>query len=103
MGKNISDTVPTFRTPRALNIFVDSVDTRNNYVDGKFSTLLASVPCSGGKIGDYITHTVVNPLFKRLCNGYISELTLTVKDENDSVVQSNQSMTFVFEVKECST
>jgi len=84
------------------NIFIDSVDTRNNYADGKFSMLFTSVPCSGGKFGDYITHIVVNPLFKRLCNGYISELNVTVNDENDSVVQSNQPMTFVFEVRESS-
>jgi len=98
-GKNISDTTPTFLTPRTLNLFVHSVDSRNNHADGKFSTLLARVPCSGGKFGDYITHLIINPLFKRLCNEFISELTVSVKDENDSPVQSNQPMTFVFEVR----
>jgi len=98
-GKNISDTTPIFLTPRTLNLFVDSVDSRNNYVDGNFSTLLASVPYRDGQFGDYITHPIVNPLFKRLCNGYISELTVTVKDDKDSPVRSNQPMTLVFEVR----
>jgi len=44
-GKNISDTVPSFLTPKAFNIFLNGVDPTQNYVDGKFSTLLASVPC----------------------------------------------------------
>jgi len=101
-GKNISDTTPTFLTPRTLDIFATSVDPTLNYVDGKFSTLLASVPCRGGQFGDYVTYPVLNPLFKRLCPVYISELTLSVKDENDSPVQSNQPMIFIFEVKECS-
>jgi len=98
-GRNVSDTTPTFLTPRTLNLFVDSVDSTENYVDGKSSTLLASVSCRGGQFGDYITHPIVNPLFKRLCNRYISELTLTIKDENDSPLHSNQPMTFVFEVR----
>jgi len=57
-GRNVSDTTPTFLTPRTLNLFVDSVDSTENYVDGKFSTLLANVPCKGGQFGDYITHPV---------------------------------------------
>jgi len=92
-GKNISDTIPSFLTPKTLNIFVDSVDSTENYVDGRFSTLLESVPCRGGQFGDYITYPVLKPLFKTLCNGYISKLNVTVKDENDSVVRSNQPMT----------
>jgi len=99
-GKNINDTVPSFLTHGTLSIFVDSIDSTENYVDGKFSTLLANVPCRGGQFGDYITYPVLNPLFKRLCNGYISELNVTVKDERGSALQSNQPKTFVFEVRD---
>jgi len=47
VGKNISNTVPSFFSPKTFSIFVDSIDSTQNYVDGKFSTLLASVPCRG--------------------------------------------------------
>jgi len=102
-GKNISDTVPSFLSPKTFSIFVDSIASTQNYVDGKFSTLLASVPCRGGLFGDFITYPVIAPFFKRLNTEYIPKLTLIVKDENNVVVWSSQPMTFVLEVRDSHT
>jgi len=60
------------RVGLTTSMSVDSIDSIQNYVDGKFSTLLASVPCRGGFFGDFVTYSVIAPFFKRLNTGYIS-------------------------------
>jgi len=93
-----TDTVPSFLNPKMFEICLDGIDPTQNYVDGKFSTLLASLPCKGRLFGDLIVYSVPVPFFKKLNAFYVNQLTLTDKDEANKVISTGSSgkpMTFV--------
>ena len=61
----------------------------SNMVDGNVSTLLTSIGLGCHSHGDIGTVRIEHPEFKKLQNGTINELKITVKDEKGNVINNN--------------
>ena len=70
-------------------IHLDQINTTFNTVDGSGSTLLASIGLGCHSHGDIDTVRIEHPEFKKLQNGTINELKITIKDENGNVIKNN--------------
>ena len=68
---------------------VDQIDTTSKMVDGNRSTLLTTIGLGCHSYGDIGTVRMEHPEFKKLQNGTIHELKITIKDENGNVINNN--------------
>ena len=73
------------------NIYVhlEQLNSCDNFLDGKRSTLLAVVPVENKKFGDITTVRFENPEYKCLSGGTIHELELSIRDENDKKINNH--------------
>ena len=86
----------------ALNIHLDQINSTFNIVNGASSNLLASIggPACYYKFGDIRTVWIEHPEFKRLQEGAVSELKLTVRDGNGGIVDNhNLEIAAVLEIR----
>ena len=71
---------------KELHVFLDQINTTNNFLDGKPSTLLGIVPVSNKPFGKVIFCRFEFPIFKKLINGCITELSVRITDQNNTVL-----------------
>ena len=88
-GIYIGDRLVNFATRKLLFIYLDQIDTTSNMVDGNRSTLLTTIGLGCHSYGDIGTVRMEHPEFKKLQNGTIHELKITIKDENGNVINNN--------------
>jgi len=81
-GTYIGDRVIDFAVIKTLQIHLEQLTTKGNYVDGVTSTLLANVGLGRYTFGDTATVRFEQPVFKHLRNGHISKLEITIRDNN---------------------
>ena len=73
----------------ALNVHLDQMNSTYNVVNGASSNLLASIGLCGCKFGDIRTARFEHPEFKRLQEGTISELKVTIRDINGGIIDNH--------------
>jgi hypothetical protein len=83
-----ADTTPKFFTKRNLLVTLDQINTTDNHLNGRQSTLLRHIPTTGEAYGETRTVHFRNVEYCRLCGGYINELTLRVLDDNDTDISA---------------
>ena len=75
--------------PKWLYIYLNKISTATNYVDGAPSTLLAIIPVTDKPFGKNVVHRFESPIFKKLENGCITELSLQITDETGTVLNNH--------------
>ena len=83
---------------KSLYIHLEQLNTSQNYLDGKPSTLLAVIPIENKDFGDIITVRFEHPEYKCLINDTISELTLEIRDENNKKIINHLPTSCVLEI-----
>ena len=78
-----------FSPTQTLRVHLDQLSTSCNFVDGAPSTLLTSVGTSCDALGHPVSLSFQHPLFKALQVGTVSELKLTVRDDNDHLLDNH--------------
>ena len=74
---------------KELRVFLDQINTTNNFLDGKPSTLLGAIPVSNKPFGKVASWQFEFPIFKKLKNGCITELSVRITDQNNIVLDNN--------------
>ena len=85
----IGDKSIDFATIKCLYIYLDQINTSQNFLNGAPSTLLAVIPIENKEFGDVVSVRFENPEFKHLSNGTITELNVTVRDENGHKINNH--------------
>lgn len=87
-----------FAIYKNLYVHLEQLNTASNYFDGTPSTILAVVPVENKSFGDITTVRFENPEYKLLNNGTISELKLTIRDEDGKKITNNLQINCVLEI-----
>ena len=74
---------------KELRVFVDQTNITNNFLDGEPSTLLGIVTVSNKLFGKVVSCRFEFPIFKKLINGCITELSVRITDQNTIVLDNN--------------
>ena len=82
---------------KELRVFLDQINTTNNFLDGEPSTLLGIVPVSNKPFGKVVSCRFEFPIFKKLINGCITELSVRITDQNNTVLD-NHDLPIIIEV-----
>ena len=88
-GRHIGDKIIDVAKPKDLRIYLDLINTATNYVDGAPSTLLEFIPFSAKPFGKVVSHQFESPIFKKLANGCITELSMQITDENNVILENH--------------
>lgn len=72
-----------YLSPLCLYLYLDCIDTSVNFLNGKRSTLLTSIPIGNTDVGEIFTYQPSSDNFKKLYSGDINHIRLIIKDEND--------------------
>ena len=89
-----------FAPHRLLFIHLNQLNTTGNALNGMPSNLLAVVVVGGWSYGEIKSCTFPNPEFKLLTNGTLSELELSVRDENGKIIDNHGlPISVVLEIK----
>lgn len=88
-GRHTGDKIVDFAQPKELRIYLDQINTATNYVNGAPSTLLTIIPVSDRPFGKAVACRFECPVFKKLINGCITELSVRITDENDTVLNNH--------------
>ena len=88
-GSYAGDRIINFTGTGALNVHLDQMNSTFNVVDGASSNLLATVGLCDCKFGDIRTVRFEHPEFKRLQEGTISELKITIRDIKGSIIDNH--------------
>ena len=89
VGKYKGDKMIDFAKTKELRVFLDQINTTNNFLDGEPSTLLGIVPVSNKPFGKVVSCQFEFPIFKKLINGCITELSVRITDQNNIVLDNN--------------
>ena len=89
-GVYTGDRPVNFATRQMLWVHLEELNTSENITDGAPSTLLACVGLGRHAFGDINTVRMECPEFKRLCDGTISELKVSIRDAYGKI--SNQDL-----------
>ena len=81
-GRHTGDEIVDCAQPEELRIYLDQTN-------GLSSTLLAIVPVSDRPFGKAVACRFECPVFKKLINGCITELSVRITDENDTVLNNH--------------
>jgi hypothetical protein len=100
-GRSIRANRPiNFAPHRLLFIHLKQLNTSDNALNGVPSTLLAVVAVGGWSYGEIKSCAFPNPEFKRLTGGTLSELELSVRDENGKIIDNHGlPISVVLEIK----
>ena len=82
---------------KELRAFLDQINTTNNFLDGEPSTLLGTIPVSNKPFGKVASCQFEFPIFKKLINGCITELSVRITDQNN-IVLDNNNLPIIIEV-----
>ena len=88
-GSYAGDRIINFMGVGALNVHLDQMNSTYNVVDGASSNLLATIGLCDCKFGDIRTIRFEHPEFKRLQEGTISELKVTIRDINGDIIDNH--------------
>ena len=100
-GIYIGDSPVNFATRKVLYVHLDQINTTDNIVDGMPSNLLTSIGLGCHSFGDIATIRVEHPEYKRLQNGTISELKITIKDEYGNIINNHDLPIYItLEIKQ---
>ena len=92
---------PQFYSQKAICVHLDQINTTQNILQGQKSTLLRIVPTNDTEFGEVITLSFENPQFRRLNNGTIQELSISILDINGKRLDMNNYSCFItLEVKD---
>ena len=90
-----------FAVYKKLYVHLNQINSDNNFFDGAPTNLLAVVPVENKTFGDVVHMHFNNPTYKRLSGGDITELTVTVRDENGQKINNNGlPISCVLEIKD---
>ena len=82
-----------------MYVHLEQINSSSNFVDGAPSNLLTTIGVSGQKFGDIQTFRVFNTEFKRLQNGTINELKISIKDNNSNTIDTSLPISVTLEIK----
>ena len=88
-GKHTGHKMIDIAKIKELRIFLDQINTTTNFLDGEPSTLLGIVPVSNKPFGKVVSCRFEFPIFKKLINGCITELSVRITDQNNIVLDNN--------------
>ena len=101
-GEYIGDRPVNFTNIRNLYVHLDQVNSNSNFINGAPSNLLTTVGVSDKnfeRFGDIHTFRIISPEFKRLQNGTINELKISILDEYSKVIETNLPISITLEIK----
>ena len=75
--------------PKELRVFNKQICSSANYVETAPCTLLGIIPVSARPFGQAVSHRFESPVFKKLVNGCITELSLQSMDKTGTVLNSH--------------
>ncbi|MEW8511694.1 MAG: hypothetical protein AB2608_12730 [Candidatus Thiodiazotropha sp.] len=78
-----------FAPYKQLYIHLEQINSAYNFFDGAPSNILGVVPVENKSFGDIIHTHFSNPEYKQLAYGDISELSISVCDENGQKINNN--------------
>ena len=88
-GKHTGHKMIDIAKIKELRIFLDQINKTTNFLDGEPSTLLGIVPVSNKPFGKVVSCRFEFPIFKKLINGCITELSVRITDQNNIVLDNN--------------
>ena len=88
-GVYIGDRPINFSAKKLLYVYLDQINTSNNIIDGTSSNLLSCIGLNCHSYGDINTIHFEHPEYKLLQNSTINEWKITIKDENDNVLDNH--------------
>ena len=88
-GKHTEHKMIDIAKTKELRVFLDQINTTNNFLDGEPSTLLGTVSVSNKPFGKVISCRFEFPIFKKLINGCITEVSVRITDQNNIVLDNN--------------
>ena len=74
---------------KQLYVHLEQINSAYNFFDGAPSNILAVVPIENKSFGDIVHTHFSNPEYKQLTHGDISELSISVCDENGQKINNN--------------
>ena len=96
-GKHTGHKMIDIAKTKELRVFLDQINATNNFLDGEPSTLLGIVPVSNKPFGKVVSCRFELPIFKKLINGCITELSVHITDQNNTVLD-NHDLPIIIEV-----
>ncbi len=101
VGSYNGDRPVNFATMKVVRVHLEQINTIDNVVGGAPSTLLACVGIECHSFRDVHTVRVEHLEYKRLRNGSVGELKVTVRDETEKVIDNHDlPISLVLEFKE---
>ena len=82
---------------KELRVFLDQINTTNNFLDGELSTLRVIIPVSNKPFGKVVSCRFEFPVYKKLINGCITELSMRITDQKNTVLD-NHDLPSIIEV-----
>ena len=74
---------------KQLYIHLEQINSAHNFLDGAASKVLSIVPVENKSFGDIVHINFSNPEYKQLSHGDISELSISVCDENNNKIDNH--------------
>ena len=96
-GKHTGHKMIDIAKTKELRVFLDQIYTTNNFLDGEPSTLLGTIPVSNKPFGKVTYCQFEFPIFKKLINGCITELSVRITDQSN-IVLDNNNLPIIIEV-----
>ena len=78
-----------FSATKNLYVHLDQISNSENFLNGNPSNLLTTIGIGSHSFGDINTVRVEHPEFKRLQCGTINELKVTIRDNNNQIINNN--------------
>ena len=78
-----------FAPYKQLYVHLEQINSFNNFFNGAPSTILGVVSVEDGSFGDIVHTHFSNPEYKQLSHGDISELSISVCDENGEKINNH--------------
>ena len=91
-GVYTGDRPVNFATRQMLWVHLEEINTAENIVDGAPSTLLAGIELGRHAFGDINTVRMECPEYKRLRDGTVGELKVSIRDASSGKAISNQDL-----------
>lgn len=88
-GVYTGDRPINFAAKEVLRVHLEEINTTENIADGAPSTLLASIGVGCHAFGDIHTVRVEHPEYKRLRDGTVGELKITIRDETGKLIDNH--------------
>ena len=88
-GRYIGTKMVDFAKPKELHVYLDQINTTDNFENGVPSSLLAIIPISDISFGKCVHLSFDRPVFKNLTNGCITELSFRITDENEVPIDNH--------------